>query len=285
MASSIECTRCFMKKFIISCIFLIICAVVVFFLGWVQLTVPNGSVAVFMSKTSGIDPKPIQAGSFSWRWEKLLPTNTEIRTFSIFPIEVETKIEAALPSAEIYRAFLEGRPDFSYEFEILSQIKLRDTALPQFVRKTNAISQEELETYLKIQGKKINNDLVSLIIQESYTKNVFLSLSNISELAKNLEEKNPEIEIVSLEIVKQKMPDIEIYLLAKEAYFNYQDAVRNSLTELAKDEASKSAQDFLQIERFTKWGKVLQDYPILIDFIAVSKEDAASALEALKKIR
>jgi hypothetical protein len=73
--------------------------------------------------------------------------------------------------------------------------------------------------------------------------------------------------------------------LAKEAYFHYQEAVRKSLIDIAETEASKSAEDFLQIERFAKWGKVLQDYPILIDFIAVSRDDAASALEALKKMR
>lgn len=273
-----------MKKFIISCIFIILCASLVFFIGWVQLTVPNGSVAVFISKTGGIDPKPIQAGVFSWRWEKLLPTNTEIRTFSIFPIEVESKIEGTLPSAEIYREFLEGRPDFSYEFIIQSQIKLKDSALPQFVRRTNALGQEELNTFLDKEGKKINASAISLILEKSEKNTGRFSIDS-KDLIKRLEENNPEIEILSIEIVKQKTPDIEIYLLAKEAYFNYQEAVRSSLIDLAKDEASKSAEDFLQIERFTKWGKVLQDYPILIDFIAVSREDAASALEALKKIR
>ena len=81
------------------------------------------------------------------------------------------------------------------------------------------------------------------------------------------------------------MPDIELYLVGKENYLNYQEAVRMSLTELAKKEASQNAEDFLQIERFTKWGKILEAYPVLIEFLAVSREDAAETLEALKKIR
>ncbi len=285
MASSIECTRCFMKKFIMSSIILLIFAAVIFFIGWVQLAIPAGSSAVLISKTGGIHPQTLEAGSFIWRWERLLPTNTEMRSFSIYPLEVKSEIQGSLPSSDIYREFLEGRPDFSYAFTIRSQIKLRDSALPQFVRRTNALGQDELNQFLEKEAKKINQRAVSLLLQKTEASADFIAFIDTETLIKKLSEENSEIEILSLEIESQKTPDTELYLLAKEAYFHYQEAVRKSLIDIAETEASKSAEDFLQIERFAKWGKVLQDYPILIDFIAVSRDDAASALEALKKMR
>ena len=81
-----------MKKFFLSLFIIILFAGAVFFIGWGQFAVPAGSYGVMVSKTSGISEKTIVPGEFCWFWERLLPTNVSMRTFSMIPVTKETTI-------------------------------------------------------------------------------------------------------------------------------------------------------------------------------------------------
>ena len=80
------------------------------------------------------------------------------------------------------------------------------------------------------------------------------------------------------------MPDAELYNIAKASYAEFQEKVKTALAELTKNQSTITAQDYLQIERFARWGRILQEYPILIDFLAVSRDDASSAIGALDSL-
>ena len=90
-----------------------------------------------------------------------------------------------------------------------------------------------------------------------------------------------DIEISQIIVKTAKMPDTELYNIAKSSYAEFQEKVKTSLAELTKNQSTITAQDYLQIERFARWGRILQEYPILIDFLAVSREDASKAVGAL----
>lgn len=278
-----------MKKFFVSVIIIAIFAGILLFIGWTQFSIPSGTTGVMISKTGGIHPSAIIPGEFTWRWERLLPTNTEIRVFSMYPKTVTSTLSGSLPSAEIYSPMLEGRPDFSYSFTVSLDLQLKQGSLPSFVRRTNALGQDELHEYLTTKAQEAAKDVLDYILNSQ--KNNSLSALSISydteSILKSLHtgSKYSDITFDSVHIQTVKLPDVELYLLAKEAYTTYQDKVRGALTSLTNDQSVQSAEDYLHIERFSRWGKVLEDYPILIDFIAVSKEDSIGALEALKSIR
>ncbi len=278
-----------MKKFFVSVIIIAIFAGILLFIGWTQFSIPSGTTGVMISKTGGIHPSAIIPGEFTWRWERLLPTNTEIRVFSMYPKTVTSTLSGSLPSAEIYSPMLEGRPDFSYSFTVSLDLQLKQGSLPSFVRRTNALGQDELHEYLTTKAQEAAKDVLDYILNSQ--KNNSLSALSISydtdAILKSLlaSSKYSDITFDSVHIQTVKLPDVELYLLAKEAYTTYQDKVRGALTSLTNDQSVQSAEDYLHIERFSRWGKVLEDYPILIDFIAVSKEDSIGALEALKSIR
>lgn len=277
-----------MKKFIVSFIILTLFALVLLFFGWTQFSIPNGTSAVMISKTGGIHPNPIVAGDFTWRWERLLPTNSQLRVFSIYPESFTTKVTGSLPSSDIYSPMLEGKPNFSYSFSVTTNIQLKHSALPSFVRRTNAFGQDELHTYLDNISQEIAHDILDYIL--TMQKETSLSSLTIqydySQIIEHLSaiNKYKDIQIDSIQINTLTLPDIELYLLAKEAYFVYQDKVKSALATLTNEQSVQSAEDYLKIERFSRWGKVLEDYPILIDFIAVSKEETSGALEALRSI-
>lgn len=277
-----------MKKFLISMFILIIFAGAVFFIGWGQFAVPAGSYGVMVSKTSGISQKTIVPGEFCWFWERLLPTNTSMRIFSIIPVTRTTTISGELPSADIYSPMLEGSPNFSYKFSVQTELMMKSNYLPNFVRRTDAKENEQLQEYLNQQGDLIAQEVIQYILSKSLdnANNLMLLATDAEELKAgiNAESKFKDLEISNIIVKTAQMPDTELYNIAKASYAEFQAKVKQSLAELTKNQSTITANDYLQIERFARWGKILQEYPILIDFLAVSRDDASKAIGALDSL-
>lgn len=277
-----------MKKFLISMFILIIFAGAIFFIGWGQFAVPAGSYGVMVSKTSGISQKTIVPGEFCWFWERLLPTNTSMRIFSIIPVTRTTTISGELPSADIYSPMLEGSPNFSYKFSVQTELMMKSNYLPNFVRRTDAKENEQLQEYLNQQGDLIAQEVIQYILSKSLdnANNLMLLVTDTEELKTgiNADSKFKDLEISNITVKTAQMPDTELYNIAKASYAEFQAKVKQSLAELTKNQSTITANDYLQIERFARWGKILQEYPILIDFLAVSRDDASKAIGALDSL-
>lgn len=277
-----------MKKFLISMFILIIFAGAIFFIGWGQFAVPAGSYGVMVSKTSGISQKTIVPGEFCWFWERLLPTNTSMRIFSIIPVTRTTTISGELPSADIYSPMLEGSPNFSYKFSVQTELMMKSNYLPNFVRRTDAKENEQLQEYLNQQGDLIAQEVIQYILSKSLdnANNLMLLATDTEELKAgiNADSKFKDLEISNITVKTAQMPDTELYNIAKSSYAEFQAKVKQSLAELTKNQSTITANDYLQIERFARWGKILQEYPILIDFLAVSRDDASKAIGALDSL-
>ena len=277
-----------MKKFLISMFILIIFAGAIFFIGWGQFAVPAGSYGVMVSKTSGISQKTIVPGEFCWFWERLLPTNTSMRIFSIIPVTRTTTISGELPSADIYSPMLEGSPNFSYKFSVQTELMMKSNYLPNFVRRTDAKENEQLQEYLNQQGDLIAQEVIQYILSKSLdnANNLMLLVTDTEELKAgiNADSKFKDLEISNITVKTAQMPDTELYNIAKASYAEFQAKVKQSLAELTKNQSTITANDYLQIERFARWGKILQEYPILIDFLAVSRDDASKAIGALDSL-
>lgn len=277
-----------MKKFLISMFILIIFAGAIFFIGWGQFAVPAGSYGVMVSKTSGISQKTIVPGEFCWFWERLLPTNTSMRIFSIIPVTRTTTISGELPSADIYSPMLEGSPNFSYKFSVQTELMMKSDYLPNFVRRTDAKENEQLQEYLNQQGDLIAQEVIQYILSKSLdnANNLMLLATDTEELKTgiNADSKFKDLEISNITVKTAQMPDTELYNIAKASYAEFQAKVKQSLAELTKNQSTITANDYLQIERFARWGKILQEYPILIDFLAVSRDDASKAIGALDSL-
>jgi hypothetical protein len=95
----------------------------------------------------------------------------------------------------------------------------------------------------------------------------------------------PGFEIISLTVEQYNVPDIELYAIAAKAYASYQEQRTSLIAGATAREAADSVAEYLQIERFSRWGEVLTKYPILIDFIAVAGEDASGAFKAVRELR
>ena len=211
-----------------------------------------------------------------------------MRIFSIIPVTRTTTISGELPSADIYSPMLEGSPNFSYKFSVQTELMMKSNYLPNFVRRTDAKENEQLQEYLNQQGDLIAQEVIQYILSKSLdnANNLMLLATDTEELKAgiNADSKFKDLEISNITVKTAQMPDTELYNIAKASYAEFQAKVKQSLAELTKNQSTITANDYLQIERFARWGKILQEYPILIDFLAVSRDDASKAIGALDSL-
>ena len=247
-----------MKKHVISLILIIVCALAVFFIGWVEFRVPAGKCGVMVSQTGGVYRRAIRSAHFDWRWECLLPTNVRIRTFKIEPLAFTKTVSGALPSAELYANLLEGKPDFSYRFSLSLTMNISAESLPAFVKRSGAAEQNELEQYVSGEAENLAHAVAHFVLDTELLEHV------------RSDQRFSEFEIASVHINELHVPDTGLYNIAKSTYETYQEKLKATLEKTGGKQAAQAATDYLELERFSRLGRILSEYPLLIQFLSVS---------------
>ena len=262
-----------MKKALVSLIILILFGAAVFYLGWVQFDVPIGNYGLMLSKTSGVYPELIHSGKFLWRWERLLPTNTQLRLFSLDPVVQTDTFSSSLPSAQLYATKLEGNPDFTYTITVESTGKIHPQDLIPLVEQHNLQDQEALEKLIRDEIHQFNVAVTAYLLEETQNDTTGLRIQTVTtqELveATAFTERAPWLEIVSTDIRNVKMPDASLYLTAKNAYLN-------SIIE------GTGSQEITENNNFTalvNLGEILTKYPALVEFMVAG--DVTTTLDFL----
>ncbi|HNY16114.1 MAG TPA: SPFH domain-containing protein [Treponemataceae bacterium] len=278
-----------MKKMFASLIVLALVGGAIFFAGWVQFWVPAGKYGVMVSKTGGVNTHPIEPAQFRWQWERLLPTNAKLLTFDLAPTSRVVSASGSLPSAEIYGPMLEGKPDFSWKLDFAITARIAPTALPGLVKSGTVSDQASLAKFADAQVEQIANDAAKALIADmARDPTSFRDIANDrAELAKRVQEIAAKrgtagIELIAVSVTGAKLPDFALYDLASKTYASYQERRTTLMAETTKAEARNAVADYLEIERFSALGEVLTKYPILIDYLAVTREGSLEAFKALK---
>ena len=278
-----------MKKMFASLIVLALVGGAIFFAGWVQFWVPAGKYGVMVSKTGGVNTHPIEPAQFRWQWERLLPTNAKLLTFDLAPTSRVVSASGSLPSAEIYGPMLEGKPDFSWKLDFAITARIAPTALPGLVKSGTVSDQASLAKFADAQVEQIANDAAKALIADmARDLTSFRDIANDrAELAKRVQEIAAKrgtagIELIAVSVTGAKLPDFALYDLASKTYASYQERRTTLMAETTKAEARNAVADYLEIERFSALGEVLTKYPILIDYLAVTREGSLEAFKALK---
>lgn len=279
------------RKLIIVTLIVLTCAAAVFFFGWTQFSVPAGKYGVMLSKSGGYYPQAIMPGNFTWRWERIVPTNAQILVFDLTPRQVNYTADGLLPSADLYSKVLNTKDDFSWSFGMEALVTLKPGQLVSIVEKNTIQTQEALESYIDshIQAmlQTIMYRYVSELIDNPYeyqqikTDYHILSEKIKGELAKTA---GQDFSVEAVTLTKLTIPDIHTYKIAEQAYNTYEQQREMLLAETAAKEAQYSASEQFQIDRLTKWGDFLAKYPHIIELIAVAQQDSKEALNALKSL-
>jgi hypothetical protein len=276
----------------IAVVLIVAAAACVFFSGWIQFAIPAGKYGVLVSKTGGVNPHPVVPAHFRWQWERLLPTNSKILTFDLTPKTATGTATGTLPSGVLYGKMLEGTPDFSWKIIVSLSGKVSPEKLPVLVRENGIKSQQELDQWTAAQMRILADEAGTQVITDLLSKpenvaKIASGAETVSALisAKLLQHNGKGMDIIDCTVTDAEIPDMALYAVAEKTYAEYQKARNDLFARTAAAEASSAVSEYLQIERFSRWGELLTKYPILIDFFAVAKDESSEAFKAVRSLK
>ena len=266
-----------MKAFVIILIILVALGGAAFIYGWVSLFIPADTYCVGFSKTYGFDGFVTKPGEFSWRWERLIPTNFTLYKFKLKPKREIIRLKGDLPSATTYSSVLPESPDFSYDIEASLSLMLKPSALPDMVKEQH-LRPENLEDWLKIKTDgilaRVPEALSGLDNAEDY-----YNPSSLRKAVGNVIEKYfPEIRFLDFTVENLHLPDIRLYRKAREIYFSLLEAEKNSKVRVLKAAEEQRLADTIQAEKekeklnlLREYGKLFNEYPILLKYLQLKE--------------
>ena len=203
-----------MKKFL-ACVFILaIFTGIVFYAGWTQFRVKPDTIGVVVSKTSGIDSKPVLNGEFAWHWQFLLPTNAEVRTFEIKPVNVEKTVTGTLPSGEAYAALYNADKLFDYSFSFDISLTVSPQSVVELVSLNKITNDSDLEAYLEGAAATLAQ-LASDYILKRASENSYFRPESLrrEEILKGIQiyREFPEIDVSTFALTQIKLPDYSMY--------------------------------------------------------------------------
>ncbi|HCC36693.1 MAG TPA: hypothetical protein DEQ14_03240 [Treponema sp.] len=265
-----------MKKFLIVLLVLIILGGVVFFAGWAQIAVPPGACGVLHSKTHGVDPQLVQSGEFRWVWYKLIPTNVTVKIFRLKPVQRTINAAGSLPSGEVYSAFAGNEMDFSWQFNASFSFSVNQQNLVDIVSKNGIDNQEDFEKYEQNLAGGIEAFILKNLVSGENTSDLEAFMTGFSEKIETSVMKNfPVIRDFSCLVTNVRFPDFILYRQVRGLYEDYIAAQRNHAVSSLREKAESRMDAIARFDELEKYGELLTKYPILLEYMAQEKKQAA----------
>ena len=270
--------------------FLVVLVVVGFFAGWLQLSLGPDAWGVVFIRSRGFEKTAINPAGFSWRVQRLLPRSLTLYSIPIATERADLTVRETLPSADAYSSLVPEKPDFTIEFTISLSYRIRPEALPELVEKeglrqeTIAGWHQQLRAQLQRQAADISLRIAGSGDGDGKPGGISRAADFAEAVSRQLPEKFPQIQFISLAPVVLRMPDPDLYIKLKNAYLNLvqlkQTALSGMAPRLAEEEAAqKSAlqRQETSLALLTRYGELLGKYPSLIKFLFLVKAENLTA--------
>jgi len=256
------------KWFLTDVVILLVAAVAVFFIGWITFYVSPGHCAVMVSKTSGIYDKPVVAGKFIWRWERLLPTNVKLMTFQTEPYTSVKGFSGTLPSGDVYGKYYEEKADFSYDVSMKIRLLITPEGILDLVKNQDVRQQEDLEAYFTSKANYIAQKIVDYLIKNplSYVKPSTLTDQQLVEIFGKNDSNLKGFTVQDVEFTRIKLPDVNLYEKAKKAFNEYENQLSDSMKRRADEQAASLVEEERTMVQLEKFAQLLQKYPELQEY-------------------
>ena len=261
-----------MKKFIFWLFFLIIIAGVVGYFGWIR--VPENNVALGFSTITGYDTAFMESGKLNWRWQKLVPKCYTLKMYQLETQSADVSVSQTLPSGELYASEMTGKPDFSFAVKYAVTYKIKEDSLYGMAT-SGDLGDGGLAAFYADVKEKIQNAAASLLGEEmskAMAGSTFSQKALGDGVKARIGEQLSDIEIISFDTVEAKFPDIELYKTAKAKYLENQEKKQEMAAQQEKETTDFNAKIDQRIELLKKYGELLTQYPILIEYFKSKNE-------------
>jgi hypothetical protein len=213
-----------------------------------------------------------------------------MHVFSAAPHRTLINSSGTLPSAEVYASYLEQSPDFRYRIELSVSYRVRPSEIPRLAAEED-LDPEGLEGWYGEYDARMRDRATSLVrrlygaAQEERPGSV--QLANLGEeLRSRLSEEYPELEVLSAVPTAVSVPDFSLYEAARSLYFETVEARRDAISEEAFTAEQARISQESRLETLRRYGEVLSEYPVLLDYFTLSAEQDIDplALDALRSL-
>ena len=255
-----------MKRLLIVLLILIILGGIIFGFGYLPLRLGAGEVAVIFTKTGGWETEVLRPGTFTWRWQALVPTNLSLERFTLEPVGVDYRVSGNLPGSDLYAGSLEGvRFDYLVSGEVLL---LPDAeSLPGLLDEGIDLRDEETLAAIRARVRETAESEIQDVLDENTTP-------DRTELRRSLQnaisQAVPELRISSLVVEQMRLPDLELYALTRNEFFAL---IADSLAEAREASlaaASQLGNEAQRLQILQDYAEVLTSYPVLLDYFQLS---------------
>lgn len=203
-----------MKKFL-ACVFILaVFTGAIFYIGWTQFRVKADTIGIVISKTNGIDDKPVLNGEFAWHWQFLLPTNATLKTFQIKPVNVQKTVTGCLPSGEAYAALFNADGLFDYSFTFDISLTVSPEAVVELMKLNKVTDDIDLTTYLEGVASTLAQHAAAYILNRAENNSAFRVESiRREEILRGIQiyKDFPEVDVSVFSIQSSKLPDYNMY--------------------------------------------------------------------------
>ena len=261
-----------MRKFLFWLFFLIIIAGVVLYFGWIR--VPENNVALGFSTITGYDTAFMESGKLNWRWQKLVPKCYTLKMYQLDTESAEVSVAQTLPSGELYASGMAGSPDFSFSVKYAATYKIKEDSLYAMAT-SGEIGEGGLDTFYADVKEKIQNAASSLLGEEmakAMAGSTFSQKALEDGIKARIADQLADVEIISFETVEAKFPDIELYKAAKAKYMENLEKQQEIAAQKEKETTDFNTKIDQRIELLKKYGELLTQYPILIEYFKSKNE-------------
>lgn len=270
-----------MKRFVIVLVVLILAGGLVFYFGWIQMQVPPGEYGVIVTRTNGWEEEVIRPGAFVWRWQRLLPTNLTLHTYPLGSHRTDVRLDGSLPGGPQIDILLEG-VDFSYDIRLTVVTSIDPAQLPALAREHD-LMPDDLETFFDDLDARIAQyaieSVMSLVDENPESLDVTTAHASIVEqVGSRIDREIAWIEVTSIVPNRLELPDVALYREARARAIDVLNARTAALEAAAERLADAQAQTDRGLSLLERYGQILDQHPVLLEYFRVGQEINADPL-------
>lgn len=277
-----------MKKLLILLAVLIVLSGVVFYFGWIQFQLPEHTYAVIFTKSGGWDEEVTEPGRFTWRWERLIPTNLTLHRYELHPHRTTFSYDGELPSGSLYAEGIEPRPDFSYSVTFSIAFALRPEALPRIAAE-EGITPDLLPEYYDRVSTAVATKAAAVLNTIARDEDYGLMLASISPeigelLLRRIAPQFPDLEMHRVLPQQIDMPDVELYQVAKEQFIAVTESRRQARIDRMSETVNTETRVNLHFQVLERYGHLLTEYPALLDLFNLKNGNLDEILNEIESL-
>ncbi len=267
-------------NFFLSLIIILAAAGAVFWFGWVQFSLGEGDYAVIYTKTNGYESKPLKNGEFAWRWQALLPTNLSLHIFNLETRTYTLDKSGKLPSGDFYASMTGEDINFDWNIKMKILYHLNPDTLSSLV--SDGLLSAGLDSYYSDFEARLNSELINLVSTEVETnpdKTIGDRIDRLEDAIKTRSGKlDKNIIVVDAAINNWTYPDPVLYAEARRLVIELMNKRQSVLSEVEDGAVRREDARGARLSLLEEYGRILQEYPILLDLFSLEGHPGASLL-------